>query len=70
MQYRGQDVIAPNRGVTDPEHAQPCIGFIPPARLPSEMEARVKGLLPLAAKIAREFDNIPGLPHAEIEIVA
>ena len=27
-------------------------------------------LLPLAAKIAREFSNIPGLPHAEIEIVA
>ena len=23
--------------------------------------------LPLAAKIAREFANIPGLPHSEIE---
>jgi DNA-directed RNA polymerase specialized sigma subunit len=34
------------------------------------MEIQVKELLPLAAKIAREFDNIPGLPHAEIEIVA
>ena len=27
-------------------------------------------LLPLAAKIAREFDNVPGLPHAEIEMAA
>jgi RNA polymerase sigma factor (sigma-70 family) len=27
-------------------------------------------LLPLAARIAREFSNIPGLPHAEIEIGA
>jgi RNA polymerase sigma factor (sigma-70 family) len=34
------------------------------------MEERVNDLLPLAAKIAREFSNIPGLPHAEIEIVA
>jgi len=34
------------------------------------METRVNGLLPLAAKIARDFDNIPGLPHAEIEIAA
>ena len=34
------------------------------------MEERVNELLPLAAKIAREFSNIPGLPHAEIEIVA
>jgi len=34
------------------------------------MEAQVKELLPLAAKIAREFDNIPGLPHAEIEMAA
>ena len=34
------------------------------------METRVKGLLPLAAQIARDFDNIPGLPHAEIEITA
>ncbi len=34
------------------------------------MEARVSELLPLAAKIAREFDNITGLPHAEIEIAA
>lgn len=25
---------------------------------------------PLAAKIAREFRDIPGLPHAEIEITA
>ena len=30
----------------------------------------VKELLPLASKIAREFDNIPGLPHAEIEMAA
>ena len=34
------------------------------------MEERVNDFLPLAAKIAREFSNIPGLPHAEIEIVA
>ena len=30
----------------------------------------VTALLPLAGKIAREFSNIPGLPHAEIEIAA
>jgi len=34
------------------------------------MEERVNELLPLAAKIAREFSNIPGLPHAEIELSA
>ncbi len=34
------------------------------------MEGRVNELLPLAAKIAREFSNIPGLPHAEIELAA
>ena len=34
------------------------------------MEARVNELLPLVTKIAREFSNIPGLPHAEIEIAA
>ena len=34
------------------------------------MESQVKGLLPLATKIAREFSNIPGLPHAEIELAA
>jgi RNA polymerase sigma factor (sigma-70 family) len=34
------------------------------------MEERMKELLPLAAKIAREFDNIPGLPFAEIELAA
>lgn len=34
------------------------------------MEAQVIELLPLAAKIAREFSNIPGLPHAEIELAA
>jgi RNA polymerase sigma factor (sigma-70 family) len=34
------------------------------------MEAQVKALLPLATKIAREFNNIPGLPHAEIEMAA
>jgi RNA polymerase sigma factor (sigma-70 family) len=34
------------------------------------MEERVNNHLPLAAKIAREFGNIPGLPHAEIEIAA
>lgn len=34
------------------------------------MEQRMNELLPLAAKIAREFSNIPGLPHAEIEIAA
>lgn len=34
------------------------------------IEARVNELLPLAAKIAREFSNIPGLPHAEIELAA
>ena len=34
------------------------------------MEERVKQLLPLATKIAREFDNIPGLPHAEIDLAA
>jgi hypothetical protein len=33
-------------------------------------EERVKQLLPLATKIAREFNNIPGLPHAEIELAA
>ena len=34
------------------------------------MEAQVNELLPQAAKIAREFSNIPGLPHAEIELAA
>lgn len=34
------------------------------------MEEQVHVLLPLAARIAREFSNIPGLPYAEIEIVA
>jgi RNA polymerase sigma factor (sigma-70 family) len=34
------------------------------------MEARVNEFLPLAAKIAREFGNIPGLPDAEIELTA
>jgi len=34
------------------------------------MEKRVNELLPLAAKIAREFSNIPGLPHAEINLAA
>ena len=34
------------------------------------MEVPVNELLPRAAKIAREFDNIPGLPHAEIELAA
>jgi RNA polymerase sigma factor (sigma-70 family) len=34
------------------------------------MEERVNELLPLAAKIAREFSNIPGLPHAEINLAA
>jgi DNA-directed RNA polymerase specialized sigma24 family protein len=34
------------------------------------MEEQVSDLLPLAAKIAREFSNIPGLPHAGIDIAA
>ena len=34
------------------------------------MEERVKQLLPLVTRIAREFDNIPELPHAEIELAA
>jgi hypothetical protein len=34
------------------------------------MEEWVNELLPLAAKIAREFSNIPGLPHAEIDLAA
>lgn len=34
------------------------------------MDSQVNELLPLAAKIAREFSNIPGLPHAEIELAA
>jgi len=34
------------------------------------MEERVKQLLPLATNIAREYDNIPGLPHSEIELAA
>ncbi len=34
------------------------------------MEQQVNALLPLAAKIAREFGNIPGLPFAEIELSA
>jgi DNA-directed RNA polymerase specialized sigma subunit len=34
------------------------------------MDERVYELLPLATKIAREFKNIPGLPHAEIEMAA
>ncbi len=34
------------------------------------MEERVNELLPLAGQIAREFSNIPGLPHAEIELAA
>jgi RNA polymerase sigma factor (sigma-70 family) len=34
------------------------------------MEKWVIELLPLAAKMSREFSNIPGLPHAEIEMAA
>ncbi len=34
------------------------------------MEERVNELLPLAAKIARVFGNITGLPFAEIELSA
>jgi len=34
------------------------------------MENRVEDLLPLAARIAREFGNIPGLPFPEIEVAA
>jgi RNA polymerase sigma factor (sigma-70 family) len=34
------------------------------------MEARAIEFLPLATKIAREFSNIPGLPHAEIDLAA
>ena len=34
------------------------------------METQMLQLLPLATKIAREFHNIPGLPHAEIELAA
>lgn len=34
------------------------------------MDEKVNALLPLAAKIAREFSNIPGIPHAEIEVAA
>jgi hypothetical protein len=34
------------------------------------IEALTSTLLPLAAKIAREFANIRGLPHPEIEIAA
>jgi RNA polymerase sigma factor (sigma-70 family) len=34
------------------------------------MEALVNSALGLAAKIAREFRDIPGLPHAEIEMTA
>lgn len=33
-------------------------------------EERVNELLPLAGKIAREFSNIPGLQHAEIDLTA
>jgi RNA polymerase sigma factor (sigma-70 family) len=31
---------------------------------------QIHELLPIAERIAREFDNIPGLPHAEIAIAA
>ena len=34
------------------------------------MEARVNELFPHEAKIAREFSNIPGLPHAEVKLAA
>lgn len=34
------------------------------------MEEQVNEHLPLAAKIAREFSNIPGIPHAEIDLTA
>jgi DNA-directed RNA polymerase specialized sigma subunit len=34
------------------------------------MEKMVNEFLPLAAKIAREFSNIPDLHHAEIELAA
>lgn len=34
------------------------------------MDSRINELLPLASKIAMEFANIPGLPHAEIELAA
>ena len=34
------------------------------------MDEQVTALLPLAAAIARRFENIPGLPFAEIEMTA
>ncbi len=34
------------------------------------MDSRVIELLPLAAEISQEFENIPGLPFAEIELAA
>ena len=34
------------------------------------IEERVNDHLPLAAKIAREFENIPGLPNAELDLAA
>jgi len=34
------------------------------------MDAEIAKLLPLAGKIARDFSNIPGLDHREIEIQA
>jgi RNA polymerase sigma factor (sigma-70 family) len=34
------------------------------------MDAEIAKLLPLAGKIARDFSNIPGLDHKEIEIQA
>ncbi len=34
------------------------------------MTEQISKLLPIAEKIAHEFGNIPGLPHAEIVIVA
>jgi RNA polymerase sigma factor (sigma-70 family) len=34
------------------------------------MDDEINALLPLASAMARKFDNIPGLPFAEIEITA
>ena len=34
------------------------------------MDSKLNEFLPLAARIAREFNDIPGLPLAEIELTA
>ncbi len=49
-----------------PQLARPAA----PAYFGPDMDDKINALLPLAAAMARKFDNIPGLPFAEIEMTA